>query len=117
MAHTGEKRWGDVSAQVSAAAQNVRDTLLVAEETFQQMQELFAFTGSTAQGLADQLFFDVWSAREVSPGVFETEANAAEVAKAQDAIDAMTSLHELYQAATNVAVAQEDRILDLRRMI
>ncbi len=121
MAHTSEKRWGDVSGQVSAAAQNVRDSLLAAEEVFQQMNELYAFTGSTTQGLADQLFFEFWSTRRPdpvgAPDVFETEANASEVAKAQDAIDAMTSLHELYQAATNVATAQEDRILDLRRMI
>ena len=46
----------------------------------------------------------------------QTSANAAELAKAQDAFDAITALHELYQAADNVLVAQEDRLAQLRRM-
>lgn len=49
-------------------------------------------------------------------GVAETTANADEVAKAQAAFDAITALHELYQAADNVAVAQEDRLAQIRRM-
>jgi len=48
--------------------------------------------------------------------VSETTANADEVAKTQAAFDAVTALHELYQAATNVAVTQEDRLAQLRRM-
>lgn len=48
--------------------------------------------------------------------VSETTANADEVAKTQAAFDAITALHELYQAADNVAVAQEDRLAQLRRM-
>ncbi len=121
MPHTSEKRWADVSSQVTAAAQNVRDYILAGEEDYQQLQELFAFAGSTAQGLANQLFIDIWSVRESdpigNPGVFDTEANAAELAKATDAIAAMLALHQLYQAATNVATTQSDRITDLRRMI
>ncbi len=121
MPHTSEKRWSDVSSQVSTAAQNVRDHLLAAEEDYQQLQELFAFVGATAQGLADQLFVDDWKFREsdpiVSPGVFDTEANATELAKATDAIAAMLALHQLFQAATNVAITQSDRLTDLRRMI
>ncbi len=51
------------------------------------------------------------------PGqVFETQANAEEVAKAQDLFDAMTALNELYNAADNQAVTQEDRLAQLRRM-
>ena len=49
-------------------------------------------------------------------GVSDTVANAEEVAKAQAAFDAITALHELYQAADNVAVAQEDRLAQIRRM-
>lgn len=49
-------------------------------------------------------------------GVSDTVANADEVAKAQAAFDAITALHELYQAADNVVVAQEDRLSQLRRM-
>ena len=46
----------------------------------------------------------------------ETQANTEEVAKVQDAFDAITALHELYQAASNVVVAQEDRLAQIRRM-
>ena len=49
-------------------------------------------------------------------GVSETTADAEELAKAQALFDAITALHELYQAADNVAVAQEDRLAQLRRM-
>ncbi len=49
-------------------------------------------------------------------GVSDTQANAEEVAKAQAAFDAITALHELYQAADNQVVAQEDRLAQIRRM-
>ena len=66
------------------------------------------------------MFFEVWSTRESdpigNPGVLDTEANAAEVSKATDLINAVTAMHELYDAANNVAVAQEDRFAQLRRM-
>lgn len=45
----------------------------------------------------------------------DTEANADELARATDLIAAGTSLHEIYQAADNVAVSQEDRLVQLRR--
>ena len=48
--------------------------------------------------------------------ISETTANAEEIAKTQAAFDAITALHELYQAADNVAVAQEDRLAQIRRM-
>lgn len=48
--------------------------------------------------------------------VSETTANAEEVAKAQAAFDAITALHELYQAASNVSVPAEDRLAQIRRM-
>jgi hypothetical protein len=48
--------------------------------------------------------------------VFETEANAAELAKTQDLFDAITALNELHNAASNVAVVTEDRFSQLRRM-
>jgi hypothetical protein len=46
----------------------------------------------------------------------ETVANADEVAKTQAAFDAITALHELYLAADNQVVAQEDRLAQIRRM-
>jgi hypothetical protein len=48
--------------------------------------------------------------------VFETQANAEELAKTQDLFDAITALKELNDAASNVAVTQEDRRSQLRRM-
>ncbi len=48
--------------------------------------------------------------------VFETEANAVELAKAQDLFDAITALNELHGAASNLATSQEDRFSQLRRM-
>ena len=120
MAHTSEKRWSGTSEAITVFSTNLRDSLTLGEEAYQQLQELFAYAGSTSQLLADQLFFEDWNARAaaaVSPEVPETQASAAEVAKTQDAIDAMTAIHQLYQAANNVAVTQADRLSDLRRMI
>lgn len=48
--------------------------------------------------------------------VFETQANSEELGKAQDLFDAITALNELYGAANNVVVTQEDRFTQLRRM-
>lgn len=48
--------------------------------------------------------------------IFETEANAEELAKAQDLFDAITALNELYGAADNQATTAEDRFSQLRRM-
>ena len=48
--------------------------------------------------------------------VFETEANAEEVTKAQDLFDAVTALNDLYGAANNLVTSQEDRFSQLRRM-
>jgi len=48
--------------------------------------------------------------------VYETEANAEELAKAQDLFDAITALNELYGAADNSVTATEDRFSQLRRM-
>ena len=52
-----------------------------------------------------------------APGnVFETQANAEELQKAQDLFDAITALNELHGAASNLVTAQEDRFSQLRRM-
>jgi hypothetical protein len=197
MKHTSELRWDDVRNEVSGQSLTVKSSLVQGEEMYQEMLELFQYSGSTAQGLADQLFKEVWEARsnpgvqaeitydvtagaltgvtivqagtgytdgvgytlsvfggnsdavisydvvggsltnaavdaagtgypdgagqamtnEPAPGVvFDTQASATEVTMAQDAIDAMTAIHQLYQAATNVAVTQSDRLAALRRM-
>jgi hypothetical protein len=127
--HTSEKRWRNnqtndsglgVSTLVTESANGVLNALTEAENKYQDLQELYAFAGGTAQLLADQLFFENWTSRESdpigNPGVLDAQANSTEVAKATDLINAVTAMHELYQAATNVAVAQEDRFAQLRRM-
>ena len=127
--HTSEKRWRNnqnndsgtgISILVNQAAGVVINGLTDAETMYQDLQELYAFVGGTAQLLADQLFLEDWEGRESdpigNPGVLDTEANAAEVAKATDLVNAVTAMHELYQAANNVIVSQEDRFAQLRRM-
>ena len=127
--HTSEKRWRNnmtqdsgkgVSVLISARATELIEALNRAEDLYLELQEVYAYTGGTAQLLADQLFYEDWINRESdpigNPGVFDTEANATEVAKAQAAIDAVTAMHQLYQAADNVAVTQDDRFAALRRM-
>ena len=128
-AHTSEKRWyrntnpngnESVADKVQAISQNLLNALNQGEEAFQEMNEMMAFAGGTPQLLADQLFREIWTVREEDPvnfpGVFDTEANAVELGMVTDAVAAVTSIHELYQALTNVAVSQEDRQADLRRM-
>ena len=127
--HTSEKRWRNnqtndsgtgVSILVNAAAATVINGLTDAETMYNDLLELYSFAGGTAQLLADQLFYEDWVNRESdpigNPGVLDTAANTTEVAKATDIINAVTAMHELYQAGNNVVVAQEDRFAQLRRM-
>ena len=209
--HTSEKRWRTsmnpqsnvqgVSELGGAICIQMLDALTVSQAAFAEMQEMYQYAGSTIQGLADQLFYEDWSQREVavdkaamtvdvaagvvtavaitnagagyvdgvgytltllstagggdgtavlsydvvsgavtnaavdvggttytdglaqsvqeipSPEpVYETQANAEEVAKTQDLFDAITALNELHQCADNQIVAAEDRYAQLRRM-
>ena len=77
------------------------------------MQEIYTYAGGTAADLAELLFKEDIAARQSPDNVASTE----EIAKATDAINAMQAVHELYQAANNIAVAQEDRVTPLRRMV
>jgi len=117
--HTSEKRWyrnqnpngnEGVADRVQAMSKNVVLALLEGEEAYQEMLELFDFAGGTTQLVADQLFLERWTERA------EANANAEELAMTTDMAAAITSIHELYEAMTNVVVVQEDRIADLRRM-
>lgn len=127
--HTSEKRWRSgqtqdsgtgVSETVMGAAQQMTHALDLVNDVYMELQDLYTYCGGTAQGLADQLFFEDWSVRESdpigNPGVLDTQANAIEVEKAQAAIDAMAAMYEIYQAANNVAVTQADRMPAIRRM-
>lgn len=121
MAHSSEKRWRmgmnpeapnaeGVATQASAVCDLMMQAFTQGEAAFAEMQELYTYAGGTIQLLADLLFKEDIEARA------ESVANAAEVAKVQDAFDAITALHELYQCADNQIVAQEDRLAQLRRM-
>lgn len=137
MPHSSEKRWRDnqtqfsgrgVANEVSQICERLILELTNAEALYNELLELYQYAGSlgspnlasTAQGLANQLFYEDWVTRESdpigNPGVLDTEANAEEVAKAQDLINAVTAMHQLYQAADNVSVTQADRFASLRRM-
>jgi hypothetical protein len=120
MAHTSEKRWlsdvrrGEgVSPDASRYLTNLITTLNAAEEGYQQMQEIYIYAGGTPTLLAELLFKEDIEARSSPDNV----ASAEEIAKAQDLVDAMAAAHEIWQAANNVAVAQEDRMNALRRMV
>ena len=127
--HTSEKRWrtnqtaesgAGISEIVSGAAEQITTALTTTDAAYVELLELYQYCGSTAQGLADQLFYEEWVNRESdpigNPGVLDTEANTIEVEKSQALIDAVTAMHEIYQAANNVAVTQVDRMALLRRM-
>ena len=127
--HTSEKRWRNnqtndaglgVSTIVTESTNGVIRGLEEAEARYLDLVELYTYVGGTAQLLADQLFYEDWVTRESdpigNPGVLDTQANAIEVGKATDVVNAVTAMHELYQAANNVAVAQADRFASLRRM-
>jgi hypothetical protein len=137
--HSSEKRWRNsqtsdsgagISELVATACESLIGELTSAEALYTELLEIYQQANtpgvgspdlsSTAQGLANQLFYEDWVNRESdpigNPGVFDTEANVTEVQMATDLINAVTALHELYQCANNVNVAQEDRFAQLRRM-
>ena len=194
--HTSEYRWADVSAAATQVTQNLVEALQEGKNHYEDLVELYTYCGSTAQGLADQLFKEVWEARSTpgdqanisidvasgsltgvtvndggsgyddgtdylysvpggagdavirydvvagavtnatvdnagttytdglgqslpnfpAPGlVFDTQANAEEVSMAQDLIDALTAINDLFGAADNVVTPQEDRFTQMRR--
>lgn len=103
MAHSSEMVWSDAAGRVALAAQQTMAALQAAEEVYQDLLEVYNYTGATDQDMANQLF-------EV------TAAPAEQIAKVTDLRLAITALHELYQAMTNVAISQADRTAPLRRM-
>lgn len=113
MSHTSEKRWQQLSADAGVQCDKVLDALLEAEEIYQRMQEVYTYAGGTNADLAELLFTEEIAARSSPNNV----ASAEEIAKAGDLIAAMQALHQLYQAADNVAVTQADRLTPMRRMI
>lgn len=102
MPHSRNVRWDSIESVLTEQATAVVKAVEAAESAYQDLQELYAFAGGTAQLLANQLY-------EMNP------ATADEVATVQDAIDSALALHELYLAMTGGTVAADDRLATLRR--
>ena len=111
MSHSSEKRWHDASSEASQVANDIVTTLNSGEEKYLQLLEVFTFAGATDAGLAALLFKEHISARA------DTGPTADEIVMATDLKNAMIAVHELWQAANNVAVAAAQRAQTLRRMI
>lgn len=112
MSHSSEKRWGELSNKVTAVCYGIVEQLRNAEESYQQMQEVFTYSGGTAADLAALLFKE-----EIEAAGTPFQPTQEQIDKATDAIAAMTAAHQLYQAANNEAISQSDRLTSLRRMI
>jgi hypothetical protein len=112
MSHTSEKRWGEISGEATGVVKNMIATLNLSEEAYQQMQEIYVYAGGTASDLAELLFQEDIAARSSPDNV----ASQEEIDKCTDLVAAMTAAHQLYQAANNITVTQDDRMTDLRRM-
>ena len=120
--HTSEKRWDTkrtddarvvgVSEVASEVAKDLVIVLTTVEERYLELLEVFNYAGGTNTDLAELLFKEEIAARSSPDNV----ASADEIAKVNDLVDAMTSAHELYQAANNIAVTTKDRFAALRRM-
>ena len=112
MAHSSEMRWVGAQASIADASRITLKALSDAEETYQDLNEVYQFAGGTDQLMADQLFRDIIESEARLPAV----ATATEVAQVTDLKVAILALHQLWQAMTNVAVTQDDRAALLRRM-
>jgi hypothetical protein len=113
MSHTSEKRWGNVNESVGAISGEMLNLIMRGEELYQQLLELWAFTGGTDQAIADQLFI---GATGVDGGNDPLPADAEQVAMAADAKAAMVAMHEMWQFANGVDLPPVDRTDAMRRM-
>ena len=111
MAHTSEIRWNDIAQLVSSSSEEGLKVLSNAEELYQDLLEVWTYAGGTDALAAELLFKEEIEARGSG-----ASATQEEIDKVADLKAAMTSLHELYQALNNTAIATEDRAAKLRRM-
>ena len=100
-AHYLEVDWNGLRSDLAQECTRVREALEQAEAVYQQL--LVVRDGDADQAFADRLF--------------GTTATAAQVAMVADAVSAGAALHQLYEAASNVAVAQSNRLAELRKFI
>jgi hypothetical protein len=126
--HTSEKRWRrnqtptsgkGFSEEVTELSAMLLDVLYKAENIGLDLEELKDYTGDSAQEIADQLFYEDWTAREsdplVNPGILDEQANEKEVSMVADAIQAVEAAKELFEFA-NKKTNNKSRISKLRRM-
>ena len=109
MPHTRFIQWSDIATPVAGYAGGIKKQLIEAEELYQELLELWNFAGGTTQSVADQLF-------EETNGI-GNPATPEQVAMVGDLQAAALALHQLYQAMTNVTVAQADRAALFRRIV
>jgi hypothetical protein len=126
--HTSEKRWRrnqtptsgkGFSEEVTELSAMLLDVLYKAENIGLDLEELKDYTGDSAQEIADQLFYEDWTARESdpleNPGILDEQANEKEVSMVADAIQAVEAAKELFEFA-NKKTNNKSRISKLRRM-
>jgi hypothetical protein len=105
-------RWQNAAGFVATAAANTLNALNSAEEIYQELLEIYNYSGATDQLMADLLFADVIAAEARNPAV----ATVEEVAKVTDVRLAIQALHDLHLALDNNALTADDRGTKLRRM-
>lgn len=126
--HTSEKRWRrnqtptsgkGFSEEVTELSAMLLDVLYKAENIGLDLEELKDYTGDSAQEIADQLFYEDWTAREsdplANPGVFEEQASEKEVNMVADAMAAVEAAKEIFEFA-NKKEKDKSRIAKMRRM-
>lgn len=113
MSHSSQSRWENAAQAVSTQCAQLLRALVDSEEVYQDFIEVYNFAGASDQAFADLLFRD-----QIPPtGSPETRvANSEQIDCARDLRLAIEAMHELYQAANNTVIAQEDRASVLRRM-
>ena len=113
MAHSSETRWPEAQAAVAISASECIRILATAENTYQELLEVYTFAGTTDTDFAALLFKETIEARTAPDNV----PNAEEIAEAADLRIAIQALHDLYEIGIGaVAGAQRDRFAELRRM-
>lgn len=113
MAHTSTKRWTEVEERVSHYSKTAIEVLNDAEEAYQQFQEVYTYAGSTDEGLAELLFYG----DEGKDSAGQTLVTPEQLALVVDAKNAMIAMHQIFEAANNGTVTQDDRLTKLRRMV
>ena len=132
MSHTSEQRWRrnqgkdggtGLNTQVADLSLAMIDVLYRAEKLSLELEELVDYTKvddkDSIQLIADQLFYEDWSARESdpigNPGVLDEGANDIERQKVSDAVAAIEAARDIFEYA-RTSTKGKSKISTLRRM-